>query len=280
MELSKNITLGQYIPRHSPVHRLDPRVKLLGWLALAIILFMIKTLTGYLIFAGVMLLGIRLSQIPLSYALRGLKPMLPFLAVLWIFQILFSGSIYPNSTRILWHWYFLDVRIEGIWFSTLIMVRVIILFLSVTWLTLATALVSLTDGTESLLSLFKKFRVPANELAMVMVIALRFVPTLVDEQERIMKAQMARGADLEKGNWLTKVKSRIPVLIPMFISTMRRAEEMIIAMESRCYQGGEGRTKRKQLKLGTLDWKAIGAIMLFVGIMFVFNRLMPPLFVR
>lgn len=277
MELSKNITLGQYIPRQSPIHRLDPRVKLLGWVALAVILFSIRTLSGYLIFAAVMLWGLRISQVPLGYALRGLKPMLPFLLFLWVFQVLFSGSLYPWSMQVVFQWHFIDIRLEGVWFSTLLMVRVILLFLSVTWLTLATALVSLTDGTESLLSLFKWAKVPANELAMIGVIALRFVPTMVDEQERIMKAQMARGADLDQGNWLMRVKARIPMLIPMFISTMRRAEEMIVAMESRCYRGGEGRTKRKQLKLQALDWKAIGVLTVFVAGMLVYNYLMPPL---
>ncbi|MDI6879152.1 MAG: energy-coupling factor transporter transmembrane protein EcfT [Desulfitobacteriaceae bacterium] len=277
MELSKNITLGQYIPRQSPIHRLDPRVKLLGWVALAVILFSIRTLSGYLIFAAVMLWGLRISQVPLGYALRGIKPMLPFLLFLWVFQVLFSGSLYPWSMQVVYQWHFIDIRLEGVWFSTLLMVRVILLFLSVTWLTLATALVSLTDGTESLLSLFKWAKVPANELAMIGVIALRFVPTMVDEQERIMKAQMARAADLDQGNWLMRVKARIPMLIPMFISTMRRAEEMIVAMESRCYRGGEGRTKRKQLKLQALDWKAIGVLTVFVAGMLVYNYLMPPL---
>ena len=277
MELSKNITLGQYVPRESPIHRLDPRVKLLGWVALAVVLFTVKTLTGYVIFAVAMLWGIRISQVPLGYALRGLRPMLPFLAFLWFFQVLFSGSLYPWSTRIVYQWHFIDIRLEGIWFSTLLLLRVILLFLSVTWLTLVTALVSLTDGTESLLSFFKWAKVPANELAMIGVISLRFVPTLVDEQERIMKAQMARGADLDQGNWLMRVKARIPVLIPMFISTMRRAEEMIVAMESRCYRGGEGRTKRKRLKLQTLDWKAIVVLAVFVVGMLIFNRLVTPL---
>ncbi|MHB1651605.1 MAG: energy-coupling factor transporter transmembrane component T family protein [Desulfitobacteriaceae bacterium] len=277
MELSKNITLGQYIPRQSPIHQLDPRVKILGWVVLAIVLFMIKTLSGYTLFALALLAGLRISQVPLGYALRGLKPMLPFLLFLWVFQVLFSGTLYPLSTRIVWQWHFVDIRLEGIWFSTLLMIRVILLFLSVTWLTLATALVSLTDGTESLLSLFKRFKVPANELAMIGVIAMRFVPTMVDEQEKIMKAQMARGADLDQGNWLKRVKARIPMLIPMFISTMRRAEDMIVAMESRCYRGGGGRTKRKQLKFQALDWKAIGVLALFVVGMTALNWLVPPL---
>jgi len=277
MELAKNITLGQYLPRQSPVHRLDPRVKIVGWLGLAVVLFTTKTLTGYVLFAIALVAGLRVSQIPLGYTLRGLLPMLPFMVLLWIFQVIFSGSLYPQSTQVLWRWHFVDIRLEGVWFSSLTMIRVVLLYLSVTWLTLATALVALTDGLESLLGLLRRLKMPANELAMIGVIALRFVPTLVDEQERIMKAQIARGANLDQGNWLTRVKARIPVLIPMFISTLRRADDLIVAMESRCYRGGQGRTKRRQLKLQGGDRLAIGLLVVFVVVMLVFNLCMPPL---
>ncbi len=264
MELSRDITLGQYVPRQSPVHQMDPRMKITLWLALMVALFFIKTFVGYALVALFLAWVIHISDIPIGYGLRGLKPAIPFMLVLFVIQLLFSGSLYASSPHVLFQWGFIRVTTEALRTYTLIIIRVLLLFLSVTILTLATSLVSLTDGIESMMSVFRPIGLPANELAMVMVIALRFVPTLVDELERIMKAQIARGADLDTGNFIQKTKQRIPVLIPLFLNSFNRAEELTVAMEARGYRGGKGRTKRRQLKLTALDWKAAGVVVAFL----------------
>lgn len=267
MELSKNITLGQYVPRQSPVHRMDPRMKITLWFALMVSLFFIDTFTGYAMVALFLLWVVRMAEIPLGYALRGLKPTIPFLVVLFIIQLMFSGSLFTSSDNVVFEWGFMRVTWDAIRTYSLVMIRVLLLFLSVTILTLATSLVGLTDGVESMMAPLRPIGVPSNELAMVMVIALRFVPTLVDELERIMKAQMARGADIETGNFIQKTRQRIPVLIPLLLNSFGRAEELIVAMEARCYRGGKGRTKRKQLKMTALDWRAALATMVFLGLL-------------
>lgn len=269
MELSKDITLGQYVPRQSPVHRMDPRMKITLWLAIMVSLFFIDTFVGYGLMALFLGLVIYLAQIPVGYGLRGLKPAIPFMVVLFIIQLMFSGSLFADSPNVVFHWGFIRITTEALRTYTLVIIRVLLLFLSVTILTLATSLVSLTDGVESMMNVFRPLGVPANELAMVMVIALRFVPTLVDELERIMKAQMARGADIETGNFIQKTRQRIPVLIPLLLNSFNRAEELIVAMEARCYRGGKGRTKRKQLKLTALDWKAAAVCAGFLALLAV-----------
>ena len=276
MELSKNITLGQYVPRDSVIHRLDPRTKIVLWMVLITVLFFIHTYTGYLVFALFILWVTHLAEIPVLYALRGLKPAIPFIIVLFIIQLLFSGSLFADSPNVVFQWGFVRITTDAIRTYSLIMIRVVLLFLSVTILTLATSLVGLTDGMENLMSIGRRIGIPANELAMVMVIALRFVPTLVDELEKIMKAQMARGALIDEGNFIQRTKQKIPILIPLLMSTFRRAEELIVAMEARCYRGGKGRTKRRQLRLTALDYKAIGVTAGFLLFLMVFIRLVPP----
>ena len=276
MELSRDITLGQYVPRNSPVHRLDPRTKIILWMVLVTLLFLVRSFSGYLIFALFMGWIVYMSQIPLGYTLRGLRPALPFIAVLFVIQILFSGSLYPESARVLFHWRFIRVTAEALYTYSLTMVRVLLLFWSVTILTLTTSLVGLTDGMESLLGLGRRIGVPANELAMVMVIALRFVPTLVEELERIMKAQMARGAEIETGNFIQRTRQRIPILIPLLLNTFARAEDLILAMEARCYRGGKGRTKRKQLRVAALDYQAIALVAGFCGMMLAYTWVFRP----
>jgi len=276
VELSKNITLGQYVPRDSVIHRLDPRTKIVLWMVLITVLFFIHTYTGYLVFALFILWVTHLAEIPVLYALRGLKPAIPFIIVLLVIQLLFSGSLFADSPNVVFQWGFVRITTDAIRTYSLIMIRVVLLFLSVTILTLATSLVGLTDGMENLMSIGRRIGIPANELAMVMVIALRFVPTLVDELEKIMKAQMARGALIDEGNFIQRTKQKIPILIPLLMSTFRRAEELIVAMEARCYRGGKGRTKRRQLRLTALDYKAIGVTAGFLLFLMVFIRLVPP----
>ncbi len=276
MELSKDITLGQYVPRQSPVHRMDPRMKITLWLALMVSLFFINTFLGYALMALFLGLIIYISDIPIGYGLRGLRPALPFMLVLFVIQLMFSGSLYASSPNVVFHWGFIRVTTEALRAYTLIIIRVLLLFLSVTILTLATSLVSLTDGMESMMAVFRPIGVPANELAMVMVISLRFVPTLVEELERIMKAQMARGADIETGNFIQKTRQRVPVLIPLLLNSFNRAEELIVAMEARCYRGGKGRTKRKQLRLTALDWKAAAVCAAFIAVLLLQRHFFGP----
>jgi len=276
VELSKDITLGQYVPRDSVIHRLDPRTKIVLWMVLITVLFFIHTYTGYLVFALFILWVTHLAEIPVLYALRGLKPAIPFIIVLFIIQLLFSGSLFADSPNVVFQWGFVRITTDAIRTYSLIMIRVVLLFLSVTILTLATSLVGLTDGMENLLSIGRRIGIPANELAMVMVIALRFVPTLVDELEKIMKAQMARGALIDEGNFIQRTKQKIPILIPLLMSTFRRAEDLIVAMEARCYRGGKGRTKRRQLRLTALDYRAIGITAGFLVFLMAFIRLVPP----
>ncbi|MDI6894865.1 MAG: energy-coupling factor transporter transmembrane component T [Bacillota bacterium] len=276
MELSRDITLGQYVPRNSPIHRLDPRTKIILWAVLVTLLFLVRSFTGYLTFALFMGLLVHVSQIPVGYTLRGLRPALPFIAALFVIQILFSGSLYPESAHVLFHWRFIRVTAEALYTYSLTMVRVVLLFWSVTILTLTTSLVGLTDGMESLLGIGRRIGVPANELAMVMVIALRFVPTLVDELERIMKAQMARGAEIETGNFVQRTRQRIPILIPLLLNTFARAEDLILAMEARCYRGGKGRTKRRQLRVTGLDYRAIAVVVAFCGLMLTYTWVLRP----
>lgn len=276
MELSRDITLGQYVPRNSPIHRLDPRTKIVLWVVLVTLLFLVRSFTGYLLFALFMGWVVRMSEIPVGYTLRGLRPALPFIAALFVIQILFSGSLYPESAHVLFHWRFIRVTGEALHTYSLTMVRVVLLFWSVTILTLTTSLVGLTDGMESLLGVGRRIGVPANELAMVMVIALRFVPTLVEELERIMKAQMARGAEIETGNFIQRTGQRIPVLIPLLLNTFARAEDLILAMEARCYRGGKGRTKRRQLRVTGLDYRAIAVVTGFCGLMLAYTWVIRP----
>jgi len=276
VELSKDITLGQYIPRESPVHRMDPRMKITLWLVLMVALFFVKTFLGYALVTLFLAAVMKVAEIPVDYGLRGLKPALPFMAVLFVIQLMFSGSLFADSPNVVFQWGFIRVTTEALRTYTLVIIRVLLLFLSVTILTLSTSLVSLTDGVESMMAVFRPLGVPANELAMVMVIALRFVPTLVDELERIMKAQMARGADIETGNFIQKTRQRIPVLIPLLLNSFNRAEELIVAMEARCYRGGKGRTKRRQLKLTRLDWQAVGIVALFLAVLFLQGYYLGP----
>jgi energy-coupling factor transport system permease protein len=266
VELSKNITLGQYIPGDSAIHRMDPRMKIGLWLVLMVALFFVRAFVGYAIVAAFILAIIRAAKIPIGYALRGLKPAIPFLAVLFVIQLMFSGSLFLHSENVIFEWWFMRITTDAVRSYSLVLCRVVMLFLSVTILTLATSLVSLTDAMERMMA--KIPGIPANEVSMVMVIAVRFVPTLVEELERIMKAQMARGADLESGNFIQKTRQRIPVLIPLLLNSFARAEELIVAMEARCYRGGKGRSRRKQLRLATLDWQAAALFGLFITLLF------------
>lgn len=244
----KDITIGQYVPGDSFIHKLDPRVKILISLFFIIDLFLVNNFIGYLVVFLFLMLIIFISKVPFRYIYKGLKPIFILMLITAVFNLFFT-----RGEVLLWEWGFIKIYKEGIILAIFMILRLTFLIAGTSLLTLTTSPIELTDGIEKLLNPFRKIGVPAHELAMMMTIALRFIPTLMDETDKIMKAQMARGADFESGNLLSRAKNLIPLLVPLFISSFRRAEELAMAMEARCYRGGEGRTRMKVLKLTNKD---------------------------
>lgn len=245
----RDITIGQYYSVPSVVHRLDPRFKIVASLLYLVSLFLINQMVAYVAIIAFIAIVIKLSKVPLNFILKGLKPV--FMLILFAFLInvlLTTGSGDP-----LFQLGFVKVYWEGLERAVFMAFRLILLIIGTSILTLTTSPIELTDGIEYLLNPFKKIGLPAHELAMMMTIALRFIPTLLEETDKIMKAQMARGADFESGNVMNRAKALIPLLVPLFISAFRRADELAMAMEARCYRGGEGRTRLKVLKYGMRD---------------------------
>lgn len=247
----KDITIGQYIPGESFVHKLDPRLKILISLLFIVDLFLVNNFEGYLFVIIFIIATILIANLSFKYVYKGLKPIFALLLITAILNIFMT----PGK-EIVFHWGIISVYKEGLIIAALMIIRLVFLIVGTSILTLTTSPIELTDGIEKLLNPFKKIGVPAHELAMMMTIALRFIPTLMDETDKIMKAQMARGADFESGNLISRAKSLIPILVPLFISSFRRADELAMAMESRCYKGGEGRTRMKQLKIKKEDYIA------------------------
>ena len=274
MELTKDITLGVYIPRNTSVHRADPRTKIVLTFWLITLLFFIKTYVAYGVYAVFTLFLVWAAQIPVGYSLKGLKPMIPVLAIMWLFQLFLQK---PDHAQVIFSLGILEATDVGLRIGNLMTIRVLLLFLITTILTMATSMVELTDGIEALLKPFRKIGVPSHELALTLVIALRFVPTLAEELEKIMKAQMARGVDFQRGNVIQKVAAIFPVFLPLFINAFKRAEDLIIAMEARNYAGGAGRTKMRQLEMGAPDIRAFGTVILFTLLLVTVIRLFPPL---
>jgi len=248
----KDITIGQYIPGESFVHKLDPRFKILISIFFIVDLFLVNNFEGYLFILIFILATVLIAKLPFKYIYKGLKPILVLLLITAILNIFMTSGKGPA----LWSFGFIHIYKEGIIIAAFMIVRLVFLIMGTSILTLTTSPIELTDGIENLLNPFKKIGLPAHELAMMMTIALRFIPTLMDETDKIMKAQMARGADFESGNLISRAKSLIPILVPLFISSFRRADELAMAMESRCYKGGEGRTRMKQLKITRKDYIA------------------------
>ena len=256
----KDITLGQYYPVDSPLHRLDPRTKLFGTMIFIICLFLCENWQGYLL-ATVFLVGIiRASRVPFGYMVRGLRGILILLLISVAFNLFLTDGI------VIFQLGFLKVTREGLRIALFMAVRLIYLVLGSTVMTLTTTPNALTDGLEKGLSFLRFFRVPVHEIAMMMSIALRFIPILMEETDKIMKAQMARGADFESGNLLQRAKAMVPLLVPLFVSAFRRATDLAMAMEARCYHGGEGRTKMKPLRYQLRDRVAYAVILAFLAL--------------
>ena len=253
-----DITIGQYFPGDSIIHRLDPRIKILMTIILITALFLIARFTGFAIFLGFVTIIILVAGLPIKKILKGLKPIF-FLVILTLFLHVFL----TKGGDVLWQWRFISIEEEGLYTGLFMVSRILLLIMFTSLLTLTTSPLQLTDGIEYLLKPFKRFGVPASELAMMMTIALRFIPTLLEEADKIMKAQKARGADFESGNIIKRAKNLIPLLVPLFISAFRRADELALAMESRCYRGGEGRTRLHELALEKKDIIALIVVILF-----------------
>ena len=259
----KNITLGQYFPGDTVVHRLDPRIKILVALLFLVAVFVVRTMWGFFALAVLFILIIALAKIGPVTILRSIRPLLFINIFTFVLNILF----YSGQT-IYWQWGFLTISKEGIEKAVFIAIRLVLLIVATSLLTLTTSPMQLTDGMESLLSPLKKIKFPVHEMAMMMSIAMRFIPTLVEETDRIMKAQTARGAEFDSGNLLKKAKNMIPLLVPLFVGAFKRADELALAMESRCYHGDEGRTRMKVLHLKRMDiWALI--LMLAASILFM-----------
>lgn len=247
----KDITLGQFFPADTVVHRLDPRTKLLAVILYIVALFNARGVVTYAIMAAVLAACVLLSRVPFKSLTRGLKPVYIIVAFTAIMNMFFTAG-----TPVADVWLVRHITFEGIVSAVQMILRIVLLIMGTFLMTYTTSPIALTDGLESLLSPLKKLRLPIHELAMMMSIALRFIPILVEETDKIMKAQMARGADFETGNLIQKAKSMVPLLVPLFISAFRRATDLAMAMEARCYRGGEGRTKMKPLKYEKRDHKA------------------------
>lgn len=257
----KDITIGQYVPGDSFIHKLDPRIKILISIVYIVALFLVNNFEGYIFVIAFTALSIFISRVPFRYIYKGLKPVF----ILLLFTALINILMTPGTVK-LFEWKFIRIYREGVVMAAFMILRLSFLIVGTSLLTLTTSPIELTDGIEKLLNPFKKIGMPAHELAMMMTIALRFIPTLMDETDKIMKAQMARGADFESGNVFRRAKNLIPLLVPLFISSFRRADELAMAMEARCYKGGEGRTRMKQLRLSNRDFVGSLITCIFVAL--------------
>ena len=249
----KDITLGQYFPGNSPIHRLDPRAKLLLLVVYIVALFLAANWISYGLMLAFLVLSIAISKVPLKAFVKGMKPLVLILVFTGVLNLFFT----QGETALVSFWG-ISIYPEGIIRAVQMVLRILLLITCTFLLTYTTSPISLTDGLEALLSPLKAIKVPVHELSMMMCIALRFIPTLIEETDKIMSAQKARGADFESGKLLDRVKALIPILVPLFVSAFRRADELATAMECRCYQGGTGRTKMKLLRYKLLDMKAYG----------------------
>lgn len=258
----KDITLGQYVPGNSFIHKLDARVKIVLIFIYTCILFIIKNPLSYVIFAVFTFVMIFISKVPIKFILKGLKPMM-FILIFTAFLNLFLTSGEALWAIDLFGDFKLSITYEGINLAVIMIVRLILLLMGTSILTLTTTPIMLTDAIEFMLAPFKKIGVPSHEIAMMMTIAMRFIPTLAEETDKIIKAQTARGADFESGNIIKRSKAMLPVLIPLFISAFRRADELSTAMESRCYNGGINRTRMKIMKTTKKDAAAVCIFSIF-----------------
>ena len=265
----KNISLGQYYPANSYLHKADPRIKMIMTLFFIVTSFLCKNIFGFIGLLVCTLLMVPISKIPFKIILRAVRPILIIMAFTTIINVFWT-----SGEKLLWSWSFISIYEEGLYNAFFMLVRIFALVVGASVLvTYTTTPIALTDAIESLLSPLKKIKVPVHDFAMMMTIALRFIPTLVDETEKIMAAQKARGADFTNGSLIKRAKALIPILIPLFVSAFRRADELATAMECRCYRGGEGRTKLRALKCRASDIIGLITVIVLCSALIIFNYL-------
>ena len=264
----KDITIGQFFPGKSVVHRLDPRMKIILTGIFIVLLFMAKSIIALSVGIVFMLGAFLVSTIPFRLMLKSIKPIIPIIIFTAVLNLFF---ITTGDTLV--HFWIIKITTGGVKTSIFMVVRIVCLIIGTSLLTYTTSPIALTDAIERLLSPLKKIKVPVHELSMMMTIALRFIPTLIEETDKIMSAQKARGADMETGSIIQRAKALVPILIPLFVSAFRRAEELAMAMECRCYHGGEGRTRLKQLHIASRDFIALLVTAVFLAGVILINRI-------
>lgn len=265
----RDITIGQYYQTDSAVHRMDPRVKLVGTILYIMSLFLFRKATPYLLAVIFLAVVIRISKVPFRFMVRGLK------SIIFLLLLTAGFNLFLTSGEALVRFWIFTITKEGLKNAVFIAVRLVLLIIGSSLMTLTTTPNQLTDGMERLLQPLNKIKVPVHEIAMMMSIALRFIPILLEETDKIMKAQMARGADFETGNLIRKVRAMVPLLVPLFISAFRRANDLAMAMEARCYHGGEGRTKMKPLQYHKRDIAAYLILMLYLTGIILLGKFVP-----
>jgi energy-coupling factor transport system permease protein len=266
--LLRDITIGQYFPGDSIIHKLDPRFKIIITLLYIIMLFSGGNYVCLIVGAVFTFGAIILSRIPVKMFWKSVKPLLPFLLITAVLNLLLM-----NTGDVIWKWKFLKITESGLNTSLFMVIRIVLLIMGSSLLTYTTSPITLTDAIERLLSPLRKVKFPVHELAMMMSIALRFIPTLIEETDKIMSAQKARGAEIDTGNFTTRAKNLISILVPLFISAFRRADELATAMECRCYHGGEGRTRLRQLKSAPRDYIALTITVIFLAGVIILGKI-------
>ena len=267
----RDITLGQYFPGNSVIHKLDPRMKIVLTVIYIVLVFLAKSLVSYLLLALSVVAMLVLSKLPLKPVLKGIKPVLFVIAFTAIINIFWT-----NGEHLILEWYFVKIYAEGLLFAFYMVLRIVCLIIGTSiLLTYTTSPIDMTDGIEQLLAPLKKIKIPVHEFSMMMSIALRFIPTLIEETDKIMNAQKARGADFTSGKLMQRAKALIPVLIPLFVSSIRRADDLATAMECRCYRGGNGRTRMISLKYSVMDFAFLLFIILLCLAIILINVYLP-----
>jgi energy-coupling factor transport system permease protein len=265
----KDITLGQFFPGESAVHRLDPRTKIVLTIAYMVALFCAGNAAALLFTCAFMVLVTAVSRVPLKLVFKGIKPIIPIIIITAVIN-----AFYIDGTAI-FQFYFMKMTYEGVRLAVFVSVRLVFLIVGTSMMTYTTSPIALSDGLEELLSPLKRIKLPVHELSMMMSIALRFIPTLIEETDKIMSAQKARGADFETGSLMQRIRALLPILIPLFVSAFRRAEELALAMDCRCYRGGEGRTRLRRLKMQGGDYGAIAVFVLLFAVLITLNKVVP-----
>lgn len=265
-----DITFGQYFPAESPLHRIDPRAKLILMIAYIVLIFIGNNFVSLALSVAFLAFIIIISKIPARMVLKSVKPIIPIIIFTSILNI-----FYIKGGKLLVSWGFINIYTQGVYTAIFVVLRIAMLIVGSSMLTYTTTPTALTDGLERLLSPLSKIGVKVHDLAMMMTIALRFIPTLIEETDKIMSAQKARGADMESGNLLQRIKALIPILIPLFVSSFRRAYDLAVAMECRCYKGGKGRTRMKILHMGAVDYISFAVMAVVIAAIITLNILLP-----